>query len=333
MKTKVLVTGASGFIGSHLVERLVEERYSVKAFIRKGGSDEVLENKKDSIELLKKLKVEIIKGDLLDINSLKEAIKGVNIVFHLAAIARPMPIPDELYFKVNVKGTKNLLNVCKDKKIKKIVIMSSVSSVGPSRDGNPVNEKTPCSPVDIYGESKLAQEKIAEKFIEKYKLPIIFLRPPMVFGERDFEMKKLFKAVNQRFFPISGNKKCMEFLYVKNLVEACLLVLKKGILYEKYHVTNGEHYSINEIINSIEKVYGKRVYPIKFPKVVFFIGGYLMELAGKFFGFHPPFKHDTIKWMTEKFWYSSSEKLEKLGYTPKFSLEEGIKRTAEYYKN
>ena len=108
---KVLVTGATGFIGSHLVERLIRDGFDVRALVRKRDN----ETREDTFELLKKLNVEIFEGDLLDKESLKEIGKEIDIVFHLAAIARPMAIPDELYFKVNEEGTKNKHKYVKEK--------------------------------------------------------------------------------------------------------------------------------------------------------------------------------------------------------------------------
>lgn len=329
---KILVTGATGFIGSHLVERLVKEKYNVRTLVR-NEKKENSENRKDSLELLKKLKVEIFNGDLLDKKSLEKVVNGVDIIFHLAAIARPMAIPKEMYFKVNEEGTRNLLEACKNKKIKKIIIMSSISAVGPTRDGFPVNEKIECKPIDIYGFSKLAQERIALDYFKNHRLPIVFLRPPMVFGPRDLEMLRLFKAVNKRFFPIRSNIRGMEFLYVGNLIEACLLAMKYGKNGEIYHISNGEHYSINEIINIIEKTENKKILPIKFPNWSFAFIGYIIELIAKILNFHPPFKHDTIMWMTKKFWYSDISKARKeLKYNPKISLEEGVKKTVDHYK-
>ena len=325
---RVLVTGSSGFIGSHLVERLVKEGFEVRAFVRE--NDHI--KRKDAFELLDKLDLEIFRGDLLDTESLREAVRGIEVVFHLAAIARPMAIPDEDYFKINEKGTDNLFQACVGEGIRKVVMMSSVSAVGPSLDGNAVNEKTDCKPVDVYGWSKLAQEKVAFNYVER-GLNVVLLRPPMVFGPRDFEMLRLFKLIDKGLFPIRSDNKCFEFLYVENLVEACLLALREGKKGEVYHVSNGEHYSINELIESISKAEERKVFPFFISGIAFRYLGHLVEGVAKVFNFHPPFKHNTVEWMTEPYWYSDIGKINELGYEQKISLDEGVRRTAEYYKN
>lgn len=329
---RILVTGATGFIGSHLTERLTKEGHKVKALIRNSESEN--KARKETINLLERLNVEICFGNLLDKNSLKNAVKNVDVIFHLAAIARPMAIPKKAYFKINEEGTKNLLEeACKNKKIKKIVIMSSVSAVGTARNGVAVNEKTECNPVDTYGWSKLAGEKVAFSYFKEYKLPIVLLRPPMVFGPRDFEMLKLFKTISKGIFPIRSNNKGMEFLYVENLVEACLCALKEGKNGEIYNISNGEHYSINDIIHAVEKANNKKISSLRFPNWSFVIAGYFIELLSKILRIHPPFKHDTVTWMTKKLWYSDISKAKKeLKYNPEITLEEGVRRTIDYYK-
>jgi len=330
---KVLVTGASGFIGSHLTQRLVKEGHSVRVLVREEDQSKLPKNRKDSLDLLHNLKLEIVKGDFLDKESLEKALEGIEVVFHLGAIARPMAIADKLYFDVNEKGTRNLFESIDKKKIKKIVMMSSVSAVGTARNDLALDEKSERLPVDVYGRSKLAQEKVAEEFIEKDKLPIVMLRPPMVFGPRDVEMLRLFKAVDKRFFPLSSENKCLEFLYVGNLVEACFLAWKKGKVGEKYHITNGEHYSINDVINSISRAQNEKVFQIKLPRFVFVSMGYLVEVISKLINAHPPFQHNTIDWMTGKLWYSNPAKaMKELEYKPIVSLDDGTRNTFEYYK-
>lgn len=329
---KILITGGTGFIGSHLVEKLLNKRHKIKVLVRKKPSYGVNFQNKEGRKALFKSNAEICYGDLLDKKSLEKAVSGIDIVYHLGAIARPMKISSEKYFLFNRDGTKNLLDACVGKKLKKIIIMSSISAVGPTRDGNDINEKSNCCPVDTYGWSKLGAEKIALKYFKKHKLPVVILRPPMVFGPRDFEMLRLFKAVNKRFFPINSNNECMEFLYVENLVDACLLVLKKGKNGETYHVSNPKHYSINEIINSIAKSCSVKMIGVKFPDWVFVLSGYITEILSKLAGIYPIFKRDTVKWMTSKFWYVNISKIKKLGYKGEINLFDGVKKTVNFYK-
>lgn len=326
---KILVTGGTGFIGSHLVERLVKEGHEITVLVKKQSENS---KREECLNILEKLKVKICYGDILNKESIIDAVQDIDAVFHLAAIARPMAIPREMYFDVNVTGTKNLLEACKNIGLKKIIYMSSISVVGPTRDGNPVNEQNPRLPVDVYGESKLAAEEIVFEYINVHEMPIIILRPSMVYGPRDFELLKLFKMVNTGLFPIKGSNGYMEFLYVENLVDACILALMKGRVGEIYHINDGVSYRMHEVISSIAKAEKVKLLPVKLPNWSICMAGVFMESLGRFFRFHPPFSKDTIRWMTESYWYVDSSKAKReLGYTTKINLEEGVKRTVRYY--
>lgn len=326
---KILVTGATGFIGSHLAEKLVKEGHAVRALVRGRARDGPY---LEGLKVLERLNIRIVRGDLLDKKSLEDAVKGVDAVFHLAAIARPMAIPNEEYFRINEEGTRNLMEACRVNKVKKVVCMSSVSAVGPSRDGRPVNEKSENRPMDTYGWSKLAAEKVILDYIKNHSMHIIVLRPPMVFGPRDREMLRFFRMIKKRVFPIKYGKGYMEFLYVENLVDAAILAMKRGKKGEVYHINNGKSYRLREIVEAIAEAEGVKLLPIKLPNWSFVLIGAAVQLAGKLFRFHPPFSSSTVTWMTKSFWYSDSSKAQReLGYKPKFSLKEGVRKTVEYY--
>lgn len=327
---KMLVTGATGFIGSHLTERLVKDGHDVSALVRRRGPGE---QRAETMEILRRLKVRIFYGDLQDKDSLLRSVSGKGVVFHLAAIARPMAIPRDAYFRTNEEGTRNVLEACRKRGVKRVIHMSSISAVGPTRDGKPVSETSKASPIDIYGESKLAAEKVVSEYVNKHGMHIVMLRPPMVFGPRDLEMLRLFRSVKRGFFPVrAGKDSRTEFLYVGNLVEACLLALKRGKKGETYHISNERSYSMDTIAGAIAKAEGVKMLPIKVPGWCISCAGWLMELLGYVFRFRPPFKHDTVEWMTKKFWYSDISKAEReLGYKAGIGLEEGVKRTVEYY--
>jgi nucleoside-diphosphate-sugar epimerase len=315
MNDVTLVTGGTGFIGSHLVAELTASNRKVRCLARPNSKP--LEN------------VEMFYGDLTDPDSLKGINKDVGTVFHLAAIARPMAIPDKEYFRINVEGTRNLLEVFKNHDLKKFIHMSSVSAVGPSRDGRPVDEKTPANPIDVYGQSKLAAEKLVFEFMD---MPIVVLRPPMVFGPGDIEMLKLFKMVKTRFFPIRGNENGhFEFCYVGNLVQACLLVEQNGE--GIYHVSNGRAYTLREVLSAISRAAGVKLLPVYLPNFLMTAAGARIEFLGKIFGFHPPFSRDTVKWMSSDFWVSDVSKIKReLDYSPRYSLEEGVEKTVKWYR-
>lgn len=330
---RALVTGGDGFIGSHLVERLCKEGMDVSALVRKKDNELVKhpERMAEIYSMFRKNNVKVLYGDLLDKRSLEVALKGIDVVFHLAAIARPMAIKDQGYFDTNETGTRNLLEACLEENTKKIILMSSVSAVGMSMDGKAVNEKTIPQPADVYGESKLAAEKIAKHF---KKLNIVILRPPMVYGPRDYEMLRLFKTVNKGIFPIkSPEEPNLEFCYVGNIAEACVLAWKKGKKSETYHITDGEHYTIKQVTEAIAEACDKKLSKFKLPGWFFKFTGYFAEAIGFILRIHPPFKHNTIDWMTKKMWYSDCGKAKKeLGYRNFISLEEGTRRTAEWYR-
>lgn len=320
-----LVTGATGFIGSHLVDQLIADGRKIRCLARPNSN----------FARLNKSSVELFYGDLTDPNSLRGIEKDVDSVFHLAAIARPMAIEKRMYFKVNTEGTKNLLERFKKKEIKKFILMSSISAIGPSRDGNPLDETALAKPIDIYGQSKLLAEKTAFDFIKNSGMPIVILRPPMIFGPRDFEMLKLFKMVKKGFFPICGSKHGhFEFCYVGNLAQACLLAEKKGTIGEIYHVSNGQSYTLREVLKAISEAEQVNLSPFCFPNFLMAAGGLSMELLGKIFNFHPPFSMNTVKWMSANFWISDMSKIKKeLNYLPKYSLEEGIIKTVKWYQD
>lgn len=320
-----LITGAAGFIGSHLAEELTARSRKVRCLVRES----------DNLDYLKGLGAEFAFGDLADKDSLKKAVEGAGIVYHLAAIARPMAIPDRLYFKVNADGTRNLLEACVGKNLRKIIHMSSISAVGPSKGGRPVSETSLPDPVDVYGKSKLAAEKIVFEFVKNYNLPVVLLRPPVVFGPRDFEVLKFFKIIKKRFFPVRENSQGrFEFCYVRNLVQACLLAEEKGEIGQIYHISNERPYTVKEIKEEIALALGVKPFRIFLPDWLLKTAGWAMEILGGLFHFRPPFSKNTVVWMTSDFWVSDISKAkEKLGYCAGYSLKEGIEETVKWYKD
>jgi len=322
----ILITGASGFIGSHLLEELLKGKEKIRVLVR--GELDNLE------ELGNKLsKIEIVKGDLLDKDSLLKATKNINKVYHLAAISRPMNIPKKVYYDINVSGLKNLLEACKKNKIRKFVHVSSMSVFGFSRDGKPLNENSPKLPVSEYGKSKKLGEELVLDFCEKNKIWCVIIRPPMVFGPRDFQFLRLFKLIDTGFFPLlKGGKAKFEFCYVKNLVNGILLVDKKGRNLDDYNINDGETYNIKEVFSEIARQEGKKLFPFSVPVWIVRFAGFIVQDIYSLFGKMAPFSSGTALWMSKSNMIDIT-KMKKLGYKRKISLQDSIKETTEWYKN
>ena len=154
---KALVTGANGFIGSHLVEGLVERNYEVYCLVRKTSD----------LKWIKNLPVKFVYGNINDYSSLIGAVKDKEIVFHLAGLTKAYNVED--YYRVNAEGSKNILQACKEagNNIKKIVYSSSLAVTGPATDFNPLTEESQCNPISDYGKSKYEGEKYAIEFMKE----------------------------------------------------------------------------------------------------------------------------------------------------------------------
>jgi len=324
----ILITGATGFIGSHLAEELAKTEKKIRVLVRSSN----LGNINDFSEEIKN-KIEITKGDLLNKDSLLKALKGVDKVFHLAAIGRPMNIPKKMYFDVNFNGTKNLLEACKERGVKKIIHISTISVFGFSRNRNALDENSPQIPVSDYGESKKKGEEFAVDFCRKNKISLVVVRPPMVFGPRDFQFLKLFKLINTGFFPLLKRGKAkIEFCYVKNLVNGILLADKHGKNLEAYNLSDGETYTVKEVFSEIAKAENKKLFPVSVPVWGVKISGFFLENLFSLFGKRAPFNSGTAEWMSKDNSLNITKAKKELGYRRIIPLEKSIKETVKWYK-
>jgi len=324
----ILVTGATGFIGSHLAEELIQRGERVRCLVKRDNFE------KDGVPLLKRIGAQITYGDLLDKGSIKDALAGVDKVYHMAAIARPMPIPDEEYFRVNVMGTKNLLEACKDAQVKRIVHASSISAVGPAPNRNPMDEKTACNPITVYGRSKLSAENVAIECFEIYRTPVIIIRYDMVFGPRDLVTLNFFKAVNTGLFPVLGaGMSRIEFTYVKNLIPGIISAMEKGRPGEIYHLNNGETYRIREVYEAIAKAEMKKLIYFPVPVAFFYLLGRIADKIEKLARIKLPFNSITVRGITSDLWVINTDKAKReLAFRPDIPLQQGIDETVAWYK-
>jgi len=317
---KAFVTGGTGFIGSHLVDELLENSdYSeIKCLIR---NDE---------KWLKGKPVTKVKGDLHSVNAIRNALSDVDVIFHIAAIVMA-PTQKEFDF-ANVDATENLLRIAEKESVKKIVILSSLAASGPS-NGSPKTEEDPMNPVSMYGISKKKMEESVHKIVSG-EISVTILRPPAVFGPREDQIYTLFKMMNNRITPMVGNgfEPKLSLVYVKDLVQAIIKAAKQTDAGVNTYFISSDITCWNEIKQIAEIVLGKSTVQIKLkPNWVKKIAG-LIETTATFFGTYPVVNREKANEMILEWTCSYDKARKELNYEPEYTLEEGISRTLNWYK-
>jgi nucleoside-diphosphate-sugar epimerase len=243
-RSRVLITGANGFVGSHLVERLLDRGYQVKCLVRKTSN----------LKWLSGLKVEYVYGDISIKDSLKDAVREVDIIIHSAGLTKAKN--REEYFKANAKGTRNLVEACLvvNPKLQMFIYISSQAASGPGEDERPKDEAAPCRPVSDYGGSKLEGEKIVSEYSSK--LPVTIIRPPAVYGPRDTDMLGFFKVVKYGFrISFGKGESYISLVYVKDLADGIILAVENPkAIGQIYFIADDRVYSWREAFNIIAGV-------------------------------------------------------------------------------
>jgi nucleoside-diphosphate-sugar epimerase len=317
MHGKALVTGANGFIGSHLVEGLLARGYQVRGLVRKTSN----------LEWLSGLPIELNYGEVTNKPSLYPAVKDVDFIFHIAGTTKARNKSE--YEFINYQGTKNLLEVCVESnpQIKRFVYFSSLAAAGPSNNSHPKNEAAECSPVSDYGEVKLKAEKLAVEFGKS--LPTVILRLPAVYGPRDREGITYFKILKKGIRPVFGET--YSALFINDAVTAAILCAENNIPSGAiYFVSDGDCHSLDEMAEIAEKLMGVSTLRFKVPKPIL---NFYACLQDKFSKNQSIINQDKIKELSQKCWTCDTTKIRNnLGFSPKFSLEEGLKLTIGWYK-
>jgi nucleoside-diphosphate-sugar epimerase len=315
---KALVTGATGFIGSHLVEELIKKGYDVTCLVRKTSN----------LRWIEGLEVTLLQGDCEDEDSLAHLPPDFNYIFHLAGLTKAQR--DEDFFCVNVKGTENLLRVvsAKGEKVRRFIHLSSLAAAGPSRNGTPLRETSEAKPVSSYGKSKLESEGAMMRYRDR--IPVTIVRPPAVYGPRDRDFYVLFKLLRKGFYPYWG--KCYySLLYVDDLIRGLVMAAEeKEAEGGMYFLSDGKVYSNEDIVNEISSVLGTRIVKMRIPKPFMAVLVGITERLGKGSSI---INRDKLKELNYVHWTCDSSKAaEDFKFVPKVTIKEGIKWTADWYR-
>jgi UDP-glucose 4-epimerase len=261
---RVLVTGGAGFIGSHLIDRLVDEGYDVRVI------DNLYSGKLENIERhIKRGKVDFVKGDIRDASLVKKSLVGVDAVFHLAAIISvPFSVSNpELTLDVNLAGTTTLLNACSEKNVDKFIFVSSCAVFGDTKI-LPVNENETTNPISPYAESKLLAERDCLSFQQRGLLQSVVLRFFNVYGPR--QGMNDYSGVITRFINRAKQKKSLtiygdgsqtrDFVNVNDIVQALYACLKSSSANgEIFNIGSGKPTSITELAKTVLELTGQNL--------------------------------------------------------------------------
>jgi nucleoside-diphosphate-sugar epimerase len=323
---KAFVTGAAGFLASHLIKLLVEKKYDVTGFVKKG----------DSINRISHLPIKIVTGDLKNPSTLNKKIPKDSIVFHCYSLSPGAHASKKKYLLENVISTKNLLDECKKSNINKLVYISSCSIIGPYVTRNIVEETKP-APDNDYGITKLQAEKLIAKFFIETHTPTIVTRLSTIYGPNmhiNSSSMRLFRLTKKSFFPlIGGGKNLFEFSFIKNAVNGIYQAAEncKGG-FQLFNIADIKKRSLKDIIKTISRYTNPNIKlistPYFFARILGLTGDLIVKITGKPF----PFRTRTLRGVLGG-WISNPKKaIDTFGYKQKYSLEEGVKETIKWLK-
>jgi len=318
---KALVTGGTGFIGSHLAEALLQRGVQVRCLVRK----------ESDLKWLKGLPIEITTGDCCNQASLSEAVKDVDKIFHLAGITKA--VKEKTYFEVNAFGTENLIHACLEHnpRLQKFIYLSSQAAAGPCRNGDKKKESDQCEPISAYGRSKREGEELA--LAHAHEIPLIVLRPTGVYGPRDKDFFTLFKWVSKRIKPSFSGK--ISLCYVQDVIQAILLAAEsRANSGEIFFLSDGMDYLMREVGDVFARAMGVTALSVPIPKWLLFgfasLSEYLSLLSRK----PSLISRGMAEQMVEKDWTCDITKAKTvLSFQPQFQLSQGARLTYQWYKN
>lgn len=328
MAGKILVTGAAGFIGSHLVDLLLAEKEKVSRL-------RLLIRGTDSLENLPSKNFDIVRGDIADRDFVKMAMNGVEVVYHLAAKIDFDGTWSE-YKETNVDGTANLLDACKKGKVRKFINFSSIGVFGlPAGVGDILgwDEDHPKTYSNLYGRSKWEAEKLVMKAHEKKGIPYVTIRPASVYGPREkgptYELYKVIK--NNRFLPIGNGENKMHYVYVADLVKATRQAEKSKVEAGEYIIAGAEPTRFKDVYKYISESIGKKPSKIYIPKTVAMTAAYGFGFLEKITGRKMPLFPSRVRTMTTNYYYNIDKARKEIGYDPKITFKKGAQITGKWY--
>lgn len=320
---RVALTGASGYTGGRLLDALGQRGDEVRALVRPANVSERL-HASGAV---------IVEGDLGDPGALGCLVEGADAVLHVAAVYRTAGHPDSYYREVNVGGTERLLEASARAGVRRFVHTSTVGVHGHVTKP-PADETAPIAPGDIYQETKAEAEALALGFHRTRGLPVVVVRPGAIYGPGETRLLKLFRAIARRRYAIVGDGRSFYHpVYIDDLVQGYLLALGcPEAVGEAFLICGPRYASQSELAALIARHTGGGVLPFRIPARPIQWAGDVVEAVCVPLGIEPPLHRRRVDFWTKSRAFTIEKARRVLGYDPKVDLDEGIARTAAWYR-
>lgn len=321
---KILVTGAAGFVGSNLLRELLNRNHEITAFCLYS----------EDIKNIKELNVKIKYGDLLDKETIAKAIHGCEALIHVAAITSIWPYRSEIQKKVNIEGTRNVMQAAIDNNIYRVVHVGTANSFGFGPKNSPGDETKPYTAGKYqmdYMDTKYEAHKLVLKMIEEQNLPAVIVNPTFMFGPYTSELgcAKMIESVYYQKLP-GYTKGGRNYVSVKDVCVAIANALTKGKIGESYILGN-ENLSYNELFSLIAKITGKKAPKLYLPEKIVLFYGLLLTIFARVFKTTPEVNYRMAQMSCDDHYYSAKKAVKELDL-PQTPVEEAIKETFEWMK-
>lgn len=324
-KKLALVTGATGFTGGRLAEMLVAQGYCVRAMVRDTDGA--------AAHSLRGHGVETVQGDLTDTIAIKDAMQSVTHLFNIAAAYRDASHPDDYYFQVNRDAVRDLINAAETAGVGRIVHCSTCGVHGDVSE-IPANEQTAFRPGDVYQRSKLEGEEIAREAMAR-GVPISVIRPTGIYGPGDLRFLKLFRTVENGTFRMFGDGDiAYHMTYIDDIVQGLILAAEHPAAIGEVFLIGDENYTtLNRLVAEVARVLDVAPPRGHLPVAPLMAAAVVCEAICKPFGIDPPLHRRRVSFFTKARAFSVDKAKLMIGFQPRTSLSDGLRLTAEWYRD